>query len=231
LKKHYFDKGYTGDLFTPESYERSYYKPYHETFVSGEHPHYRAYHMEDRMMEHGKHGMKHRGSPKFQRGYEMEHHEWKRDKEGRKKWKSVCDMGESEKYWIVRAELPGVRKEKLKVEMEGKDLIIMGKKKKELWHMEKLGIKMKEKKEEKREEKKEEKKEEKREEKDSLKGIKWWRKERGLKGTFKRRIHLPKKVDHSAIEALYKDGILEVLIRKPEGLDKKPVEGHSIPIH
>jgi len=164
--------------------------------------------------------------------------ECKRDKEGRKKWKAVSDMGETDKYWLIRTELPGVKKEKLKVEIEGKDLVIAGKRKKEFWHdklrmkeekeMEKgkeKGLEKKEKEKDKGFEKKE------RREEEALR-VKWWKKERGMRGSFKRKIHLPKKVDHSAIEALYKDGVLEILIRKPEGEMKKGMEGgKSIPVH
>jgi len=205
---------------------------------------------------------------RFRRDYDD--HEWnmkhkKDDKEYHRKWKIVCDMGETDEHWLVRAELPGVRKDKLCVEMEGKDLIICGKKKKEFWHDKllkqhgpkhnqnctcgsnctcyptcKCGISTMSKDDKgkalesaiKGESKDTERKGEGKmgESKDMMMHISWWKKERGGKGKFKRRIHLPKRVDPTAIEALYKDGVLEVLIKKPIG-EKKLTDGHTIPVH
>jgi len=202
------------------------------------------------------------------------HHECKddeckmRDKHHDKKWKPFCDIGETDEYWMIRAELPGVRKDCICVEMEGKDLIICGKKKKEFWHDKllkrergpkhnpncscgdsctchptcKCGVSTISSKDEKgktieaslkgdvkdterKGDLKEHRKDMKRDE-----HITWWKKERGGKGKFKRKVHLPKRVDHSVIEALYKDGVLEVLIKKPMG-EKKLTEGHTIPVH
>jgi len=269
----------------------------------------------------------------------------RKDKEKEKKWKPICDLGETSDHWIVRAEMPGVRKDKLEVEVEGKHLIILGKRKKELLHADKLREKMEKKKREKHMETKEEKvgthmkgkehekeaekgkegerekegekgkeggrgkmaekgkegergkmaekgkegergkmaetgkegdrgkekrvctnhncscgsnctcgptckcgnasamkeerkgdfekeKMEKKKDEDMWKKVKWCQKERGGKGKFKRKIHLPKKVDPGSIDALYKDGILEIMIKKPEGLEsKKKMAGHNIAIH
>jgi len=194
------------------------------------------------------------------------HDEWKRDKHDLKKWKAVCDMGETDEYWLVRAELPGVRKDKLCVEMEGKDLIICGKKQKEFWHdkLLKRGVKHNQNcscgdsctchptckcgvstisKDDKGklveasirgDVKDTERKGDlglgSKDHRKDMKFVSWYKKERGGKGKFKRKIHLPKRVDHTAIEALYKDGVLEVLIKKPIG-EMKSTEGHTIPVH
>jgi len=196
------------------------------------------------------------------------HHEWKRDKDDLKKWKAVCDMGETDEYWLIRAELPGVRKDKLCVEMEGKDLIICGKKQREFWHDKllkrgpkhnqncscgdsctchptcKCGVSTISKDEKGKlveatirgDAKDNERKgdlglgsKEHRKDTKIDEHISWYKKERGGKGKFKRKVHLPKRVDHTAIEALYKDGVLEVLIKKPMGEMK--LEGHTIPVH
>jgi HSP20 family molecular chaperone IbpA len=124
--------------FTPETYETHYYKPYYET--EGFHHRKGEREMEMYSPKHERYGEKYHMQHRMRgKDYEMAGQlEWKRDKQGRKKWKTICDMGESDKFWLVRAEMPGVRKEKLRVEMEGKDLIIIGKKKKECWHMDKL---------------------------------------------------------------------------------------------
>jgi len=171
----------------------------------------------------------------------------RRSHSGKKKWTPVCDMGETEKYWLIRCEVPGVRKDKLKVEIEGKDLIIKGKRLKELWNVEKLGIPSVE-----------TTKEEKKAEAETQSGsstapdssapapsgtasaqkdnasrsVSWMDKERGGRGTYKRKIRLPQRVEQSAIQALYKDGILEILIKKPDIVEyKKKSSNKLIAIH
>jgi len=208
---------------------------------------------------------------KHDKHHEKDKHKWDKEKEKHhdhhKKWKAVCDMGETDEYWLVRAELPGVRKDNLCVEMEGKDLIICGKKKKEFWHDKllkrgpkhnqnctcgdnctchptcKCGVSTVSKDEKgktieaslrgdvKDSERKGELKKDKGKDMKFEKHMNWWKKERGGKGKFKRRVHLPKKVDHTAIEALYKDGVLEVLIKKPMGEKRMAEGGHTIPVH
>jgi len=170
----------------------------------------------------------------------------RRSKSGKKKWTPVCDMGETEKYWLIRCEVPGVRKDKIKVEIEGKELIIKGKRIKELWNMEKLGLSTVETKEEKKSEDESQsgasvpgtaapapsETTSAHKHKSGFRSVNWMDKERGGRGTYKKKIRLPQRVDQSAIQALYKDGILEVLIKKPDSIEyKKKPANKLIAIH
>jgi len=152
----------------------------------------------------------------------------RRGKSGKRKWNPICDMGETSTYWLVRCEIPGVRKDRLHVEVEGKDLVIKGKRVKELWNLDRLGpapatatasgatapapgaaaaqkFRVD----------------------PRMSNVNWLSKERGGKGTFKRRVRLPERVDNSAIQALYKDGILEVLVKKPQGQARKEAKAKA----
>jgi len=104
-------------------------------------------------------------------------------------WEPVADIAETENWWIVRAEMPGVSKENVSVEVQGDVLYIKGKK-----------------------DKKEIKKQT-----TSLAGgekVTWTTKERGG-GKFKREIELPEKIeDPQRVEAVMKLGVLEVMIPK-----------------
>jgi len=123
---------------------------------------------------------------------------------GREKprWNPLCDVGETEKYWIVRAELPGVSKDDILVELREEELIISGKREKNP----SIGDKGK---------------------------MKWVKTERGP-GKFKRKICLLEVIDeHGSIEAVFKCGVLEVLIPKVEYQEKKYVTtpaGKRVPI-
>jgi len=241
----------------PYRLDKRYYDDHHHHHHHKDKHKMEKYHKWDHGMDEHK--------DRFRRDFDD--NEWKHKKdEYHRKWKIVCDIGETDEYWLVRAELPGVRKDKLCVEMEGKDLIICGKKKKEFWHDKllkkqhapkhnqnctcgsnctcyptcKCGASTMSKDEKgkaieaslKGELKDTERKGDlgMSEGSKDMMHISWWKKERGGKGKFKRRIHLPKRVDPTAIEALYKDGVLEVLIKKPIG-EKKLTDGHTIPVH
>jgi len=159
----------------------------------------------------------------------------RRSKSGKKKWNPIIDMGETKSYWIVRCEIPGVRKDRLHVEVQGKELVIKAKRVKELWSLDKLGAapaavaapaatttpvasgapaKQKFQPD------------------PRMAGVRWVNKERGGKGTFKRRVRLPERVDNSAIQATYKDGILEVLVKKPEmqAIKQAKAAGKVVPV-
>lgn len=188
---------------------------------------------------------------------EMEH-----KKKMKRKWAPVTDFGKTKKHWIIRTELPGVPKHKIRVEVRGKELIIEGKRSKKMHiHHTKKGkaaetekkgegllekgkeaiketlgttdTKEKERKEKERKEKGKKDKKEKKEKKD-LDKVKWMTKERGPKGKFKRRLALPEKAHPEKVEALYKDGILEVMLPRKKFHTEKDKEGHHnvhVPIH
>ncbi|KAL6070986.1 Heat shock 70 kDa protein 1A [Balamuthia mandrillaris] len=108
-----------------------------------------------------------------------------------RQWTPLCDVRETENALLVHAELPGINKEDIHVDVENGRLTIRG-------------------------ERKHETKEE---------NEKYHRVERSY-GTFQRTMSLPQGVDPTAIEANYKDGVLELTIPKPE-----PPKGHKITIN
>ncbi|KAL6062797.1 Heat-shock protein Hsp20 [Balamuthia mandrillaris] len=108
-----------------------------------------------------------------------------------RQWSPLCDVRETEKAVVVHAELPGIPKEDIEVEVENQRLHIRG-----------------------------ERKQESKEEKEQFHRV-----ERSF-GCFHRSILLPQGVDASAIQANHKDGVLEVIIPKPE-----PPKGHRITIN
>lgn len=82
---------------------------------------------------------------------------------------------------VVKAELPGVKKDDVSVELEGHDLVIQGK----------------------------------REEKTETKEENFYRMERSS-GSFYRRIPLPEGVKDEDVTASYEDGVLEVVVPRPQ---------------
>ncbi|MBI4339105.1 MAG: Hsp20/alpha crystallin family protein [Chloroflexi bacterium] len=96
-------------------------------------------------------------------------------------WMPEIDVVQEEDKIIVRADLPGMRREDIQVHVEGDTLFIQGC----------------------REEKKEMKRED------------YYRAERAA-GEFYRAIRLPKDTDPSALQATYKDGVLEVVAPAPK---------------
>jgi HSP20 family protein len=88
---------------------------------------------------------------------------------------------------VVKAELPGVKKDDVSVEMEGHDLVIQGK----------------------------------REEKTETKEESFYRMERSS-GSFYRRIPLPEGVKDENVTASYEDGVLEVVVPRPQETAASP---------
>lgn len=103
-------------------------------------------------------------------------------------WRPACDVRETDKQLIVHAELPGVNKDDVKLEVQNDMLLLSG-----------------------------ERKLEKRDENE-----KYHRIERTY-GKFTRSLPLPPGVDVSNINANFENGILEVVINKPESLGGKPL--------
>jgi HSP20 family protein len=107
-------------------------------------------------------------------------------------WTPRADIFEQNGSLVVKAELPGVKKEDIAIAIEEGDLVIRG----------------------------ERKIEEKVEEKDYLHTERFF-------GSFFRRLPLPEGVMPEKIEAVYKDGVLEVKVPKP--VTKEP-ETRRIPV-
>lgn len=104
-------------------------------------------------------------------------------------WSPDVDIYENKDSIIVKADLPGVEKDKVKVEVKDNILTIRG-------------------------ERKEEK---------ETKDHNVYRLERHY-GEFVRNFTLPEKVDPARIKAKYKDGVLEVILPKPEESKGKEIK-------
>ena len=123
-------------------------------------------------------------------------------------WSPRSDVRETEHAYVIDAELPGVPKDGVKIEVKDNVLTISGKKEttKE-WSSEK---------EDKNEVKEGElKKEEEKGKEEKQKKPIWHRMERTY-GSFQRSFALPEGVDVTKIAASSKDGILTITIPKPE---------------
>jgi HSP20 family protein len=104
-------------------------------------------------------------------------------------WPRV-DIVEEEDAYLLRADIPGMEKSDIKVEVEKGVLTIHG-------------------------EKKEEKRERKRD--------RFYHFERSY-GSFRRSFNLPENVDSTKINATYKNGILELTLKKSEESKPKAIE-------
>ncbi|HLC28291.1 MAG TPA: Hsp20/alpha crystallin family protein [Dehalococcoidia bacterium] len=104
-------------------------------------------------------------------------------------WLPDLDVFEREGKLIVRADVPGMKRDDLEVNLQGDTLVIRG-------H---------------------------REEKEEVKETDYYHSER-RSGAFMRTVALPDGVRAEAIEATYKDGVLEVTVPKPAAAEPKPVQ-------
>jgi HSP20 family protein len=103
------------------------------------------------------------------------------DSEAPSVWQPRVDVEESDGAYVVRAELPGMKLEDIKITIEDNQLSIRGEKRRD----------------------------------EENKGTTYHRVER-VYGVFERSFELGHLVDSSRIEALYKDGVLELSIPKSE---------------
>lgn len=101
--------------------------------------------------------------------------------EGPTVWQPRVDIEESEDKYSVRAELPGMKLEDIKITLEDNQLTIRGEKRRD----------------------------------EEKKGTTYHRVER-IYGMFERSFTLGHQVDHARIEALYRDGVLQLSIPKAE---------------
>jgi HSP20 family protein len=107
------------------------------------------------------------------------------------RWQPVVDIIEEDGRYRVKAELPGMEKEHIKVDVKDNVLTLRG-----------------------------ERSEEKTDEKE-----RYYRREQRF-GSFTRSFALPENVDSEAIKADYKDGVLNIVIPKPEGVVPKKITVH-----
>jgi HSP20 family protein len=101
------------------------------------------------------------------------------------------DIMESNEAYIIRAELPGVKKEEINVELKDGTLTLSGERKAE----------------------------------ELTEGVEYRSVER-VNGKFVRFVILPKTVNHDAIRASYKDGILEIHVPKVEKAKPRQITVH-----
>ncbi|MBW2181373.1 MAG: Hsp20/alpha crystallin family protein [Deltaproteobacteria bacterium] len=104
-------------------------------------------------------------------------------------WLPDLDVSETDKEFIVRAEIPGIEKDDIDITLTDGLLTIKG-----------------------------EKKHENEENKENYHFV-----ERKY-GSFTRTLRLPNDVEHDKIDANYKDGVLKLVIGKPEKVEPKKIE-------
>ncbi len=104
-------------------------------------------------------------------------------------WRPLVDVRDTDKNLIIHAEVPGVNKEDIKLQVDNNRLIIQG-----------------------------EKKLKKTEEKEN-----YVRKER-FQGSFYRSLPLPEGVEPNQIQANFNNGVLEVIVPKPEQMLRKRMD-------
>ncbi len=104
-------------------------------------------------------------------------------------WTPVVDIEEDKDNYIVRAELPGLRKEDITISVRGSRLALSGERAYE----------------------------------SEDKGKTYHRIERSY-GKFVRHINLPNEIDESKVKATYQDGILTVILPKPEATRPREIQ-------
>jgi len=104
-------------------------------------------------------------------------------------WAPAVDIAESDGHIEVKAELPGMKKDEIKVTVQDNTLYITGERKQE------------------------------KETKDKT----FHRIERSY-GKFCRTVALPSEVEVDKVKASYKDGILNIILPKPESVKPKDIE-------
>jgi HSP20 family protein len=105
------------------------------------------------------------------------------------KWYPAVDVLESKESYLIRAELPGMKREDIKVEVKDGTLVLSGERKSE----------------------------------NPAEGVEYRHAER-VAAKFWRSFSLPETVKQDAIEATYKDGILEIRVPKAEEAKPRQIE-------
>jgi len=104
-------------------------------------------------------------------------------------WSPTVDIEEDNESFLVKAEIPGLKKEDIKISVRGNLLSVSGERKHE----------------------------------SEIKDKTFHRIERSY-GKFSRTITLPSDVESDKVKATYKDGILTIILPKPESLKQKEIE-------
>jgi HSP20 family protein len=106
-------------------------------------------------------------------------------------WNPAVDIYEEENNIIVQAELPGVTKDGIRVDVKDRVLTITGERSAE----------------------------------NNVQEDKYFRRER-LFGQYRRAFRLPADVDPEGVKAEYNDGVLKVMVPKPEAQKPKKITVH-----
>jgi HSP20 family protein len=104
-------------------------------------------------------------------------------------WYPAVDILESKDAYVIRAELPGMKREDFNLEVKDGNLTLRGERKSEK----------------------------------TAQGVDYRHVER-VNGKFVRSFSLPKTVKHDAIQASYRDGILEISVPKAEEVKPRQIE-------
>ena len=105
------------------------------------------------------------------------------------KWYPAVDVLESKDSYLIHAELPGMKREDIKVEVKDGTLVLSGERKSEK----------------------------------PAEGVEYRHVER-VDAKFWRSFSLPETVKHDGIEAIYKDGVLEIRVPKAEEAQPRQIE-------
>jgi len=125
----------------------------------------------------------------------MEHQKEKGGRGGALQWRPRCDVKETEGAYVISAEIPGVKKKNVAVELEGNILKISGKVEKEMEEKEEGKVGSKE---------------------------RYYLYERSF-GSFSRSFSLPEDADLEKVSAKQENGVLslEILKKKPEPKERR----------
>ena len=139
--------------------------------------------------------------------------EEKKKEEAVSTWWPAVDVRETERGYELYVELPGVKKEDVKIELHkegsGKYLIVSGKK-------ERFVLPPPEEEEEKEEEKEEEEEEKEEKEEEKKKEFEVWHRTERVYGHFERAFSVPVETEGDEIRAKFENGVLAVSFPKHE---------------
>ena len=106
-------------------------------------------------------------------------------------WSPSVDVYDDDKKFVIKAEIPGVDKKNIHIDVKESVLTLSGERSHE----------------------------------NEVKEENFYRKERAF-GKFERSFTLPEGIDPDSIEADYKDGVLNIIIPKPEEKEPKKISVH-----
>ena len=156
--------------------------------------------------------------PTTKKELKIEHSPEEEEKEAVSTWWPAVDVRETERGYELYVELPGVKKEDVKIELHkegsGKYLIVSGKK--ERFVLPPPEEEKEEEKEEEEKEKEEKKEEEEKKDEKKEKEFEMWHREERVYGYFERAFSVPVETEGDEIRAKFENGVLAVSFPKHE---------------